>query len=197
MAFQPVRTEHIGFNVDHRIHAALSKRAATMNVRPGEYARRLFEAAWLARVSGERGQSSGDVALDNQVRQVFLLADCEPEFIAEAIGIPAARAANIIAGWRTHFAGETVQARETPDGAGAAAGQEGASSAAAPPIPASPPARETLVGGYPVETIRRMWAEGATTKVIARAIGKTEGALSMWASKHRDVCPSRKAGGQS
>jgi len=226
----------ISFAVEERVFKGLQARAVKMNLRAAQYAQRLFEAAYFVRVVQERGETAEDVALDRQVRQVFMLADCEAEFIAEAVGIPAARAEKILSGWRTYFAGEgssasrgapaaaqpappagrptpadglaaygkDVQARERPDAAKAEGAAAGAKTAAAPVrssasraeglAPCIPPP-VTAAGGYPVERIREMWAAGKSVKNIAEAIGKTEGAMSVWAFKHRDVCPMRRPKG--
>ncbi|TIS20440.1 MAG: hypothetical protein E5X07_25315, partial [Mesorhizobium sp.] len=66
--------QQISFAVPAIVFTNLAKRAAPLNIRPAEYARRLFEAAYAARIAGERGQQTEDGALDTQVRQVFLLA---------------------------------------------------------------------------------------------------------------------------
>lgn len=178
--------QQISFSVPATTYAALQKRAMPMNLRPAEYARRLFEAAWAARVMAEKGEASGDRDLDRQVRQVFLLADCEPEFIAEALGLPRPTVAKILAGWR-QVAGEIAA------GGGNASVGSRQTAVEVKALPAALPAPEKTqkVGGYPVETIRAMWAEGRSTKEIAAAIGRTEGALSMWMTKNRDVCPKR------
>lgn len=167
LALQP-----ISFSVTSKLYAAVEKRAAARSVRVGEYARQLFEAAFNARVLGERGAESGDIELDRACRQVFLLADCEPEYIAETLAMPVGRVERILAAWRKIAA-------------------EGERPAAPAPAPTAAPAPAQRVGGYPVEQIRQMWADGASLKEIAAAIGKTEGALSMWMSKNRDICPKR------
>lgn len=169
--------QQISFSVPAIVFSNLQKRAAPLNIRPVEYARRLFEAAYAARIAGERGQETEDAALDHQVRQVFLLADCEPEFIAEALKLPLEQVTRILDGWR-QAARELVEPKaepETPEGG------------AAEDIP---PAGEPK--GYDAELIGKMWAAGASTKEIAATIGKTPGALSVWASGHRDICPSRR-----
>jgi hypothetical protein len=176
----------ISFSVTPLVAANLAKRAAPLNIRTSEYARRLFDAAYHARVLQERGEPAMDAELDEQVRKVFLLADCEPEFIAEAIGLPLPRVQTILDGWRT-------VAREIADGTRPAA----APAPSTPPSPASPPAAPAQGGGYPVETIRTLWAEGKGVREIAGAIGKTEGAMSVWASKNRDVCPKRRQRGEA
>lgn len=161
-----MQLQQVSFSVPAIVWANVERRARPLNIRPAEYARRLFEAAYAARIAGEKGETSGDAALDEQVRGVFLLADCEPEFIAESLGLPLERVKRILEGWRQ-------VAREAP------------SERVAP---------ATVGAGYRPEVIGPLWREGATIKEIAVAIGKTEGALSMWMSKNRDVCPKRLPG---
>lgn len=103
--FQP-KLVPVSFDVSPKVFAGLAERAKQTNVRPAEYARRLFEAAYAARIAGERGEESGDAALDRQVKATFLLADCEPEFIAENLGTTTATVERILEGWRWHFRGE-------------------------------------------------------------------------------------------
>ena len=146
-----------------------------------------------------------DAELDAAVRAVFCLAgDREAPAIARATGFPLGLVKNILAGFsivaRTLAApagGGTGQAKEVPatetppavpPAAAQAAGGEGASSSPAVP----PPAPSAKVGGYPVELIRKLWAEGMEVRDIAKRIGKTPGAMSVWASNNRDVCPSRR-----
>lgn len=92
--------QQISFMVPALVAKNLAKRAAPLNIRPTEYAKRLFEAAYFVRCLAEKGEAAEDVELDRQVRQVFLLADCEPEYIAETIGMPVERAQRILDGWR-------------------------------------------------------------------------------------------------
>lgn len=165
--------QQISFAIPAKVYDNLKKRSGPLNIKVTEYARRLFEAAFAARVADERGQSSGDTALDNQVRQVFLLADCEPEYIADALHMPQERVSKILAGWRQVAREDDAKAVPPP----ARQGEETPAGAA----------------GYPTDLIAKLWAEGRPLREIANAIGKTEGALSVWAVKHRDICPSRRA----
>ena len=192
-----MQTRSISFAVDDRIYVNLEKRAAPMGLRPAEYARRLFEAAYLARVAAERGEAFDDAQLDRQVRQTFLLADCEPAFIAEAVGCTAARAERIVAGWRTYFEVSRDAApalalpapeerRDAPDaGVVDRAGEAGSG-----PRPRDP----RSVKAWPDEMVARMqvlWAEGRTCKEIGAAVGKTAGNVSVFTSKNRDMFPRR------
>lgn len=98
-----MQAKMVSFGVQPAVYAGLEQRGRTMGLAPGKYAQRLFEAAYAARCLAERGEESGDAALDRHVRQVFLLADCEPEFIADALAMPQARVERILAGWKRHF----------------------------------------------------------------------------------------------
>lgn len=176
----------LSFSVHPKVYDNLARRAAVLNIRPAEYARRLFEAAYAVRCAHEKGERHEDRELDGQVRLVFLMADCEGEFIAEALGLRDATVARILDGWRI-VGGEI----ERP----VAAVPPPAPSAPAPSVSEAPRKDPRSSAAYPpemVETIRAMWAQGRTGKDIAAAIGKAEGALSMWMSKNRDVCPKRQ-----
>jgi hypothetical protein len=237
----------VSLSIDAARFKAIAQRAEAMGHKPSRYIGMLVDAAYLARVQREKGVEPEDRALDSACQRVFLLADCEPEFIAQATGLQPALVERILDGWRR--IGEQTADRPAPPkpepgnavdktvrvapGAGSHGGLsvndkatialmwgQGASAAAigaeigldADQVRAFArqhrdlcPARDNPAektkpaavgggrpeGGYPVETIRRMWAEGKPSKEIAAAIGKTRGALEMWASKHRDVCPHR------
>lgn len=105
----------ISFSVPRTVATNVAKRAEPLNIRLSEYARRLFEAAYAARVAQERGESSGDRSLDRQVRDVFLLADCEPEFVADALGMPVIRVRRILDGWRQAVAEALPTPAATPE----------------------------------------------------------------------------------
>jgi len=91
----------ISYHIQPAMFAGIEQRARTMNLRPAEYARQLMESAYRARQRHEQGSGCGDAALDRQVKQVFLLADCEAEYIAEALAIPQERVERILAAWRS------------------------------------------------------------------------------------------------
>lgn len=174
-------TVPVSLNLDRRMFTGIEKRAGELNTRPSEYVRQLLEAAYAARIGFERGEESFDQDLDRQVRQVFLIAECEPEFIAATVGIPEDRVKRIIAAWRK--AGPDID-RPRP----------------AAPVLAPAPAAPVLLGGgrlgwsaEHVETTRRMWAEGKTAAEIGRAVGRQSGSVHMWSSKNRDICPKRRA----
>lgn len=182
------KTAPVSLAIPVPMYAALVKRAAPLNIRPSEYAHRLLNAAWAARVSDERGEESGDAALDRQVKQTFLLADCEPEFIANALGIPQARVERILDGWRTEL-GRTERAAPSANATPAAVDQAAGSVVDQGTV--RKVGRPSGSTDYPVETIRALWREGRSTRDIAEMIGKTEKALANWAHKNRDVCPAR------
>lgn len=164
----------ISFAVPAKIYDNVAKRAGPLNIKPAEYARRLFEAAWTARVAGERGLETEDRALDHQVRQVFLLADCEPEYIADALQLPLDRVKKILGGWRQ-------AARDLIEPPAAA--------------PAAEPAEELKSGPLSAEEIavlRNMWREGKPIADIAETLGRKTDSIKSWAKTHRDVCPQRK-----
>jgi hypothetical protein len=186
--------QQISFAIPGVQFEALRKRAGVLNIRPAEYAKRLFDAAYFVRVMNEKGEPVEDAELDRQVRQVFLLADCEPEYIAEAIGMPVKRAQRILDGWRQ-------AARDLVDPAPRVTGPEKApvmviSDPLPPPSPGAGTARdprsERAWPAAMVETVRVMWAEGRPATEIAAVIGKKRGAIEMWVSKNRDVCPKRR-----
>ncbi len=106
----PAQLTQISFSVPAIVVQNLIKRSGPLNIRASEYARRLFEAAYSARIAQERGGESGDPELDRAVRDVFLLADCEPEYIAEAISAPVEWVQKILEGWR-RTAGGMLQTR--------------------------------------------------------------------------------------
>lgn len=177
----PAQLTQISFSVPAIVVQNLIKRSGPLNIRASEYARRLFEAAYSVRVAQERGGESGDPELDRAVRDVFLLADCEPEYIAEAIGAPVEWVRKILEGWR-RTAGELAHARppekpkpETP----------------AQPVP--PPAGSKAWPPETAEKAAALWAEGRTCSEIGAAIGKKEGAVSMFMSKNRSLFPKRRA----
>lgn len=238
----------ISLSLDAGMAAAIEARARTMGKRMSEYVRQLIDAAYAARIAIDRGDESGDTKLDRHVRQVFLLADCEPEYIAAALAIPEARVRRIIDAWRsvaftldasaplalpapeaettidrTVRAGDQAEARPgfTPQqGAeigrlwregrnaaqiGAAMGTDAdtirqfakANRDLCPARPNTAVAKNAgqrgAMSAEHVETIARLWAEGLPTRDVAAAIGKSEGALSVWAVKNRDICPKRRA----
>lgn len=179
--------ESITFAVSSLVYRNVVKRCQPLNIRPSEYARRLFEAAYAARVAGERGEESGDAALDNQVRQVFLLADCEPEFIAETIGLPLERVTRILDGWRRAARDIVEENERTPAKEPATVDAEGER------IADRFADRATAAwSAEMIAIIAGMWAEGRNCTEIGAAIGKTAGNLSMWMTHNRDICPKRR-----
>lgn len=198
-------TVSITLALDKAMHDGMARRAQAMGKRFNDYARQLIEAAYAVRVGMEKGFPASDHELDQAVRAVFCLAgEHNPKSIARATGWPEGLVRDVLKGFSivaptlahasSPLAGE-VAAKRTEGG-----GAVGRAEQAAPPTP-GPAGRPSdprkgegttrADGGYPVETIRRMWADGATVGAIAAAIGKTRGAFQMWAAKHRDVCPER------
>lgn len=195
----------ISFAVEEKVFKRLQERATKMNLRAAQYAQRLFEAAYFVRVVQERGEKQPDAELDRQVRTAFLLADCEAEFIAEAIGAPKTTVEKILAGWREYFSGSASRAVSPASPAGAPAGRTTGSDGLAPygngtagepaategaAVAADRPPHARLKGNQ-IETIRRMWAEGAKVAAIAAAVGKSEKGMQNWAAQNRDICPAR------
>lgn len=174
--------QQISFSIPDTQYAALAKRAGPMNVRPAEYAKRLFDAAYHVRTCAEKGVESPDPELDRAVKQTFLLADAKPAAIADAVGIPVSRVERILDGWRVAAkmiaAPLVIRSSDMPV-----------------PPPALPPANVAPAEArtsYPVETIRRLWADGKTAREIAAAIGKSASAVQQWVNKNRAVCPKRR-----
>lgn len=184
----------ISFTVEPKVHANLAKRAANLGYRPADYARMLFEAAYAARVRAERGEEDFSSDLDRQVRQVFLLADCEPEFIGQALEIPEARAQKIVMGWRKVLSGiGSVGAVAAVNPIGQLTEATGLEPPP-PPIPPSVAVKPKDNRGYDqktVDTIVTMYNAGKPIPDIAAAVGRPRGSIAMWLSKHRDVCPHR------
>lgn len=187
----------ISFSITAPQYEALAKRAGVLNIRPAEYAKRLFDAAYFVRCRAEKGEAVFDQELDCQVRQVFLLADCEPEYIAQAIGMLIERVQRILAAWRG-------AAKNMASDGGAVAAVTGkaqlAGADSAEPSPSVPPApsgerNPRSIKAWPTEVVERaaaLWADGKTAVEIAEAIGKKRGAVEMFASKNRDIFPKRK-----
>jgi len=200
----------ISLTLEGRMAAAIQQRAKTMGKTMSHYVRLLVDGAYAARIAGERDGTSGDAELDRQVKQVFLLADCEPEFIAQALGMEQGRVERILEGWKT-VAGEKPRAAlplpdasrgvSPPDGGGPSGG---ASNDRRPPVGGSASPSAVTGGGTAVdggrknawspehvEIVRRMWADGQSVKAIAAAVGRDHWAVQKWAETHRDVCPAR------
>lgn len=182
----PAQVMQISFSVPAIVVQNLIKRSGPLNIRASEYARRLFEAAYSVRVAQECGGESGDPELDRAVRDVFLLADCEPEYIAEAIGAPVEWVRKILEGWR-RTAGGTVQARPPAK-----------PKPETPAQPAPPPARvtgSTVTGPLSAEevrVVRNLWREGKRSPEIADVLGCDKRRVQNFATRNRDVCPSRR-----
>lgn len=169
----------VSFPVHLKVYDTMAQRAAVMNVRPAEYARRLFEAAYAVRCAQEKGERHDDGELDMHVRLVFLMADCELDFIAEALGIGEATVARILEGWRI-AAGEIERPAAVP-----------------PPAPSAKPA-PAKGGKLPRwtdedrRTLKQMWAAGKEVAEIAAVLGRAATAVQQYAISHRDLCPKRR-----
>jgi hypothetical protein len=181
--------------VSPKVYSALRERADRHELKPWQYAQRLFDAAWLARVTAERGEEQPDAELDAQVKQVFLLADCDAGDVAAQLGIPEARVARILEGWRQSAAqiaaGEII--------APPAARQEASQAPTKGEEGYRDPRSEKAWPAASIETARRMWAEGKAGSAIAAALGKTTGSVSVFITKNRALFPYRAApaGGRS
>ncbi|RUV57637.1 MULTISPECIES: hypothetical protein [unclassified Mesorhizobium] len=181
--------QQISFAVPAIVFTNLAKRAAPLNIRPAEYARRLFEAAYAARIAGERGQQTEDGALDTQVRQVFLLADCEPEFIAEALQLPVERVKRMLEGWR-QVAREVFEPKPGPI---VLLGPPAPAAEPAPMPSADTPTKTGAMDAGEIAVVRNLWREGKTVAAIAEMLGRTPKSVANFAMRNRDVCPVRRA----
>jgi hypothetical protein len=84
-----------------KAHQRLFEMGKARGYAPSAFAQLLFDAAFAARIGMERGESTGDSELDEQVKLVFRLAgDVEPAAIAKATGLPEERVTRILEGWR-------------------------------------------------------------------------------------------------
>lgn len=180
----------IAFAIPKDIHARISERARSMSLGVPQYARRLFEAAYLCRIGQERGDEPSDQKLDRQVREVFLMADAEPEFIAEALGLPQARVEKIIAGWQQVATERPAQAHTEQQEEVADAEPVANSTTRTIDIVIEP--KGTRWSSQTIAVVVKMWSAGKSTREIADAIGRSRASLEMWLSKHRDLCPKRR-----
>jgi hypothetical protein len=167
-------SQQINLRVTPLVYRNMQKRAGEKGLSVGGYAKLLFEAAYAARVGGEKDMPVTDAELDQQVRAIFCLAgEFDERAIAKATGFPKSLVGDILKGFE--IVAPTLR-QNVPEG-----------EATAPP---SGPMRH----GWPpeiYEKVRQMWAAGASISVIARRIGKTAGALAVWSGKNRDICPKR------
>lgn len=178
----------ISFTLDAPMFKRLEERAKSQGRRAVEYIKLLVEAAYLARCAAEKGEATDDAELDRQVRNVFLLADCEPDFIADALALPAERVKQILTGWKIAAKNGFPAARQ------AEPAQAPATTTKPAPPPAQQPKNREPKPAWPPEmvaTMQKMWAAGAKGKEIAAAIGKKEGNVSVFMSNRRDLFPRR------
>lgn len=198
----------ITVKVNARQQQRLHEQARKHGYQASAYAQMIFDAAYSARVGQENDYTATDADMDEMLRAVLCLAgQFNTASIARAVGIAEPLVVRILDAWRQH--GRVTMPPAPLPLVVRQAHHEGQNRAPGPPHPEpveGPPAqpeaarRDDVDAGparniaYPpemIETIRRMWAAGDPTSEIAKAIGKTTGALSMFASKNRDVCPSR------
>lgn len=170
----------ITFTVETLLFTNMQRRAQAMGLKTVDYARRLFEAAYAARIGREKQHPVTDAELDVQVRIIMcLVGEFDPRAIAKATGLSEGLVENVLRGFRQ-------VAAEPP--------------AAPKPLPQSEPAQKAGArAGYShaeIETIRAMWADGKSIADIAKAVGRPAQGLSVWAGKHRDICPKRRGAGQ-
>ena len=186
----------LSITLDKGMYAGIAARAATMGKRPAEYVQNLVSAAYLARVGREKGLPSGDDAMDAAVRSVFCLSgEFNADAIARATGFSVGTVHQVLKGFKQVSAGlgGTVDAhhRLTDDDPSTVAITENGVTGGESAAPTSP----EDVRGWPapvIETARTMWANGASTSAIAKAIGKNAPAVQVFMSKRRDVFPRRK-----
>lgn len=182
-----MNVQQIAFTVPGAQFEALRQRAGRLNIKPAEYAKRLFDAAYYVRCVAEKGEPIEDTRLDVQVRNVFLLADCEPEYIADALGFPQERVTRILDGWRQ---AALELARPVQKAAPAAE----PTMAVPPPVPSRSRNKARTFSAAELETIRSMWVAGETCRIIAAALGCDERRVSNFVFRRRDICPSRRGG---
>ena len=172
-------------SLDAGMHSGICRRAETMGRTPADYTRNLIEAAFAARVGREKRLPASDHELDTAVRAIFCLAgEFDVRAIAKATGFPESMVRDVLKGF-------AMVARTLPGEGGKpvlrpfdklTAQDEGAAMGPAP------------VRGWPdalVAEVGRLWAEGRSARRIGEAIGKSRGAVEMFAAKHRDICPKR------
>ncbi|MEQ9247049.1 MAG: hypothetical protein RLO21_13760 [Nitratireductor sp.] len=181
----------IGFTIEAARFGNLEKRARAQGYKVNDYARMLFDAAYAARVGQERGDAPLDRDLDRQVRSVFMLADCEPDFIAEALGIPKERVRKIIAGWKQVLAngGRRITGVKPTETVVTSPGgeQRGTQS--------EPATRRRVRHWTDAERLllKRRWSEGATVQSIAQELDRPAAAVQQFINKHRGLCPKRRS----
>jgi hypothetical protein len=187
LSFNEVKRVPVTVSIDAAMYAGLERRAKTMGDRPGDYVRKLVEAAYLARVGAERRWPSTDHELDQAVRAVFCLAgEFDTRVISRVTGFSQELVDNALRGSRT-----------------VAAERRGAKVLALPaPERRPPPADRTLRvrdanrhAFSPADrmTIARMWGEGASAAEIGAAVNTDADRIRIFAGNHRDLCPARKA----
>jgi hypothetical protein len=153
------------------MHARLAERASERGWKPTDFALQLLEAAYAARCQHDRGEESGDAKLDRAVRDVFLMADCEPEYIAAALDLPQSWVEKILEGWR----------RFDPLSRSPAAPPKGKRGGATRPWTEAE-----------LRQVKDMWAAGKPVSAIAAAIGRPAGGVQQYICKKRSLFPRRR-----
>lgn len=172
--------------VDQRLHVAVAEQC--LRTEPGQLqsvclaAHPVQQAVQLLDV----GVCVAVVDLDSQVKQVFLLADCEPEFIADSLGLPVNRVQRILEGWR-QTAKALLQPKPQPPAEPAAP--------LPPPGAAGEKQRNGSYSAEEISVIRNLWREGKTCREIADTIERPSAGFQQWVQKHRDICPKRRVEG--
>ncbi|HTV68084.1 MAG TPA: hypothetical protein VMF90_06055 [Rhizobiaceae bacterium] len=178
----------IGFTLDAGMHAGLARRAAAMNYRPAEYCRLLVEAAYAARIGFERELPATDARLDEMVRATFALAgQFDAGAIARATGFDAGLVEKVLAGFQTVAVERRAKQPPQPISEDHGARDKTERSRARSDVDS-----KSTRGEWPVETMRSMWADGATAAEIGKAVGRQAGAVHQWAQRNRDICPPRR-----
>lgn len=155
------------------MHARLAERAKAQGYKPTQYAQLLLEAAYAARVEQDCGDEPADAALGRCVRLVFMLSECEPEFIAETLGLSRELVDRVISGWK-------------------AAGRSLTAELASTATPRNDSATRQRMTEAEKDEIARMWCAGASARAIAKAVNRPVGSIQMWISNNRDRCPKRR-----
>lgn len=174
----------ITFTVETTLFTNMQGRAQAMGLKTADYARRLFDAAYAARIGREKQHPVTDAELDAQVRAVMCLTgEFDPRAIARATGLSEGLVENVLRGFRQVAAEPPAAPPATPK-----------------PLPQSDAVTKAGArAGYcdaQIETIRRLWAEGKQIAEIAAAIGRSPQGLGVWTGKHRDICPKRRGASQ-
>jgi hypothetical protein len=95
------QTVNVTLKLPSKQYQRLFEAGKRWGYQPTVYAQLLFDAAFAARVGLERGEPSGDEALDEQVKAVMCLAgQFDTKAISKATGVPEPRVVKILDGFR-------------------------------------------------------------------------------------------------